>query len=56
MVSSDERKWRHHMHPDIPQRCGRLKPGELFSFDPQFFSVHGQQAKVWLDDQSGMLL
>ena len=30
----------------IPQRCGKLKAGELAAFDPQFFSVHNHQAKV----------
>ena len=46
MVSDDERKWKHFMHPDVPKRCGKFKPGELASFDAQFFGVHGQQAKV----------
>ena len=46
MVTDDERKWKHIMHEDMPKRCGKLKPGELASFDAQFFGMHGQQAKV----------
>lgn len=46
MVTDDERKWARIMHPDVPPRCGKFKPGELCSFDAQFFGVHGQQAKV----------
>ena len=46
MVTSDERKWKHMQYPDIPQRSGKLKQGELASFDAQFFGIHGQQAKV----------
>lgn len=48
MVTDDERKWKHIMHDQIPRRCGKLKEGELASFDAQFFGMHGQQAKVQL--------
>jgi hypothetical protein len=46
MVTNDERKWKHMHNPDIPQRSGKLKDGEVASFDAQFFGIHGQQAKV----------
>ena len=39
-------QWKHMMHPHVPKRCGKFHPGELASFDAQFFGVHGQQAKV----------
>lgn len=49
MVTADSeaaRTWRPELYPDIPPRFGKLRAGELFSFDPSFFGVHGQQAKV----------
>ena len=46
MVTDDERKWPKIMHDEMPQRCGKFKPGELCSFDARFFGVHGQQAQV----------
>ena len=48
MVNDDDRKWKHFLNPKIPQRSGKMKKNELYSFDAQFFGIHGQQAKVYL--------
>lgn len=46
MVNDEERKWKHFMNPAIPKRGGKMKKNELYSFDAQFFGIHGQQAKA----------
>ncbi len=53
---ADERKWKHILHPGMPKRGGRMKHNELYSFDAQFFGVHGQQAKVDLSPSSSTRL